>query len=670
MAVAASAASQTILLDCAAVRALSPAEIAAGVRFEITGTFLHLGNRGGVFHDGTTGCWLNLRGTGFRQVPANGQRMTVRGVVDPGNFAPVLGCDEVTLLPEPAVLPPPAPISYSLLNSPSIDCQWIEAAGVVLFEPTGGDSRDVKFVPVFTSAGLLRVSLDPMVKLEVEAGSWVRLRGVALARFDGLGRFQYGALRVIRDDDVLEVRPADPDQALRQTSLAGALGFHPETGPPSRVIVTATVTGLPSPGQMFVQDEASAALVHGRGDEVKVGDRVAVTGFPNAAQPGVISFARWQKLRGDSRIEPIIVTDVPAISQDGKLACLQGEVLSTSRDPRTLHTEVLLASGIGVLVESPSRPELAREVWPVVKAGARVSATGILRLPHATLLQQRLFTNEERIVLWLRSPADLTVIQPAPWPRGTLALAGLSMVASTGLLVGGLLFARQRRRLVQQRLLRERTQLLSSERARLARELHDNLAQGLTTVSMRLNAARARMDTAPEAARNHLLSAQEEVRHSLERVREAIHGLRPQLLERLGLVGALEEIAHRLAPAGEGPAVILDLQPLSEVSEELEVVLLYLAQEALTNAVKHAESTTVTLRLRNAPHEVELLVQDDGKGLPSEVMAAHGHGDGGHLGITSMQERASAAGVTLQVLSSARGTTVRAVFPRHGNFLS
>jgi signal transduction histidine kinase len=99
-------------------------------------------------------------------------------------------------------------------------------------------------------------------------------------------------------------------------------------------------------------------------------------------------------------------------------------------------------------------------------------------------------------------------------------------------------------------------------------------------------------------------------------------------------------------------------------------VLLYLAQEALTNAVKHAESTTVTLRLRNAPHEVELLVQDDGKGLPSEVMAAHGHGDGGHLGITSMQERASAAGVTLQVLSSARGTTVRAVFPRHGNFLS
>lgn len=174
---------------------------------------------------------------------------------------------------------------------------------------------------------------------------------------------------------------------------------------------------------------------------------------------------------------------------------------------------------------------------------------------------------------------------------------------------------------------RRAVQAQERERRRLARELHDELGQSLTGVLLLIDEA-SRSVAAPE-----LETAREAARTSLDEVRRIARDLRPDTLEELGLVSALNALATRFTRQTR-VRVERRLPPLTPaLSEETEVVLYRVAQEALTNVARHAAARHVLLELRHDPRGVTLVIDDDGSGLPSDS-GAEGRG------LTGMRERA------------------------------
>jgi signal transduction histidine kinase len=200
-----------------------------------------------------------------------------------------------------------------------------------------------------------------------------------------------------------------------------------------------------------------------------------------------------------------------------------------------------------------------------------------------------------------------------------------------------------------------------SERARLAREIHDTLAQQLTAVVLQLEAAEglvgrdaARAHTAVETARGMARSALQEARRS-------VWDLRPTPLEATGLVAALaaevERWRERSAVPGSFRANGIP-RPLA-LSPAAEVALLRILQEALTNIARHSDARRAEVRLTRQGDSIQLTVADDGCGFApeSEVRV-------GSFGLLGMTERARLAGGSLELDSTpGKGTTVSVVVP-------
>jgi two-component system, NarL family, sensor histidine kinase UhpB len=192
------------------------------------------------------------------------------------------------------------------------------------------------------------------------------------------------------------------------------------------------------------------------------------------------------------------------------------------------------------------------------------------------------------------------------------------------------------------------------ERARVARELHDEIGQTLTAVM--LQAERA-AEGDPDAAQTELARLAEAIRDSLEEVRRIARELRPEALDDLGLVNALIALCSRVDAQG-GPRVRRELQGrLPALPPDVELVIYRTAQEALTNALRHAGASLVTVSLAADADGVSLSVADDGRGMPAEPPA-------GTAGIAGMRERALLVGGKLTIDSApGLGTELRLHVP-------
>ncbi len=194
------------------------------------------------------------------------------------------------------------------------------------------------------------------------------------------------------------------------------------------------------------------------------------------------------------------------------------------------------------------------------------------------------------------------------------------------------------------------------ERRRLAGDIHDGISQRLVSLWYHLLAAEAATSD-PETVRRELGTAKELATAALEEARGAIGGLRPTLLDDLGLAPSLDSLARTL-PVDE---VALGVEPVT-LPAHVEVALYRIAQEALQNVVKHAGASKVTVRLGRDADGVRLSVTDDGKGFAdlSVEEAAERHS----YGLVGIRERAELIGATLTVRSSPeKGTTVEVLVP-------
>lgn len=211
-------------------------------------------------------------------------------------------------------------------------------------------------------------------------------------------------------------------------------------------------------------------------------------------------------------------------------------------------------------------------------------------------------------------------------------------------------------RSVEAQRLRDSIAAAEGERRRWARDLHDETLQGLGAVKLALSVA-LRGD--PDAAQRQIEGAVAQLEREITALRDIIADLRPPALDELGLEPALRTLAERVGTT-HGLALRLDLE-LGErrLDAEIETIAYRVAQEALTNVVKHAGATRVRLELRTTASALELCVRDDGRGLREPAARRSGG-----YGITGMRERAEIGGGTLSVEGhDGRGTTVALTLP-------
>lgn len=193
-----------------------------------------------------------------------------------------------------------------------------------------------------------------------------------------------------------------------------------------------------------------------------------------------------------------------------------------------------------------------------------------------------------------------------------------------------------------------------TERARLARELHDTLAQGFVGVAFQLEGVATLMVASPTTAQQQLDLAIRMVRNSVEEARRAIWDMHPQVFEHGGITTALSEIAEQL-PTSINVRVEVH-ECTQELPQSVEHHLLRIAHEALYNAARHAQASQIGVALQCTLDDVQLSVWDNGSGFDPHNVPSIKQGCFGLLG---MHERAKEIGTQLYIQSApGEGTTV------------
>jgi two-component system sensor histidine kinase UhpB len=194
-----------------------------------------------------------------------------------------------------------------------------------------------------------------------------------------------------------------------------------------------------------------------------------------------------------------------------------------------------------------------------------------------------------------------------------------------------------------------------AERLRIARGLHDEVGQVLTGVLLQLDTLAGAVSS---DRRHELAETKEAVRQALEEVRRISQELRPEMLEHLGLVSALTELARTFGRLSNVQVAREFVQELPPLTPEAELTIYRIAQESLTNVARHSGAGRVTISLEPGAESVILRVADDGKGFDGGA-APEGHG-----GLRGMRERALLVGGALAIKpGSAGGVEVRLEVP-------
>jgi signal transduction histidine kinase len=206
---------------------------------------------------------------------------------------------------------------------------------------------------------------------------------------------------------------------------------------------------------------------------------------------------------------------------------------------------------------------------------------------------------------------------------------------------------------------KSRDAAILEERNRIARDIHDTLAQSLTGIVIQMDLAEEVLLQDGPQARNHISAARRLASESLVETRRSLFGLRAPMLEEHSLATALQRLAAELTSNTE---IRLEFsvqgKPVA-ISPEMEMELLRIAQEALTNVVKHAQSIQVRITLITAPNWIRLSIRDDGPGFDLSI-AQSSQG----FGLIGMRERACNIGGLLAVHSRpGAGTLIQVTVP-------
>jgi len=267
---------------------------------------------------------------------------------------------------------------------------------------------------------------------------------------------------------------------------------------------------------------------------------------------------------------------------------------------------------------------------------------------------------------------EITERGPIDW----YVLVNASFIAVFIVLISRLIFDISRRSEEQQRLIAEleetRTELAAAEREagmlaerhRLARDIHDTLAQGFTSIVMLMEAAEAELAADPGKSRIYIDQARSTARESLTEARGLIWALRSERLIGDSLVEALRSVVSQLSEETSTRAELVVTGEPRQLPPATEECLLRVTQEALANIRKHADASRVTVTVSFLDDDVALDVRDDGVGFEPAILVSTGDGLTGGMGLHLMLERVEQIGGTRAIESNTgEGTSVVVQLP-------
>jgi signal transduction histidine kinase len=417
----------------------------------------------------------------------------------------------------------------------------------------------------------------------------------------------------------------------------------------TQVTVHGIVT-LTSP-VLFIQD-AGAGLAIVRRDArlpLEIGDEVEATGD---LAPGdfssVLKNASVRVLWSHSPVAPVSVTASQAASGNYDSMFIEIEGLLQQKEQGPNQTLVLtLSSGsqsFRAIVSGKGRTSFP---W-TLEEKSRLQLHGICVVDPAYTQNQTPFA------VILPAIDDIEVVQRPPWWSTGHIVAGI-----IGLLL--LVLAAQT---IHGRIERMKLRAVFEERERLAHEIHDTLAQSFAGIGYQLQAIHDEVGNETEL-REHLDLATDLVRTSHDEARRSISALRSETVEKLGLLRALDECAARIANGGPIEVHLRNVgggDPGS-IPPRVADALYRIGQEAIANAVRHADASKMVISLLHQSTAWQLLIEDDGRGFSSDH-------DSANFGIRGMGKRAESIGAALDIRSSpGAGTSVQVTVPRVKRFI-
>ena len=644
-----------VLTTATQVRELAKSEAAKHLCVELQGIVIgeaHPESNGFAIQDGTGGIYVESTTAAVAQLHP-GDCVTIKGVSDPGTYAPFVAADGITKTGRKE-LPEPRHVTYEEMASGKLDAQWVEVRGIVRYcEPSPNDPRKYR-IELATGGGRLvvrwNVASIPTSMVDAE----VRLRGVCYYLVNRRRQFLSPMLAIPGEVPVItEVPPpADPYSAPLR-SASSLLQFAPEGSYGHRVHVRGVVIGQQPGESLWIRDGDRGLLVHAtQSGEAHPGDEVDVLGFPiQSDYSPLLEDATFRTGPAHScPPAPLRLADATnAFDHDADLVEL--EAMVSDREPAARGWTFKLLAADGAKFEASLRGGIGDQPPPGSRPGSRVRVAGVCTVfrDHSGFVSG--LSHPRAFQLLLRSAADLSLIEPPPWwtrRRITWALsaiAGISLLGVAGVVVAARLRLREQ---AQQRSRAEAEfSAILGERNRLAREIHDILAQGLSAIILHLDLVKDDLRDVSARGAKHLLLAHRVARDSMADAGNAVWNLRSQVLENGDLASALEGVLRQLT---EGTHVDGHFE-LTGNSRRLQPVtenaILRIGQEAITNAAKHGHPDRIEVTLKFTDKLVILRVRDNGCGFDNVRPAPRSRS----FGLQGMRERAGQLGGHLGVHS-------------------
>jgi signal transduction histidine kinase len=492
--------------------------------------------------------------------------------------------------------------------------------------------------------------------------AWVRITGVVVGTYLYGERRQLVAPRLdVRSTSDLEIkRPAAPDPfAMPTLAVSQLLNFDPGGISVHRVKVRGVVTHQQMSRALFLRDGNRGLYVQTRRAEVaRPGEIVEVLGFPAMGQFSVfLEDAVYRKVGSEAEPRPVLTNARRELrgTNDANLVSLEARILDILRLP----AESVLVLSADEMIFNGRLPAGPFDV----RTGSRVRLAGICRIKDPGNQGFEISSGPRSVEILLRSQADVAVLDAPSWwtvPRLAGLIGVLLVVALAAFTWVALLGRRvtEQTEVIRKKIERE---AMLEERHRMAREIHDALAQSFSGLDFQLEALGIQLPADSARAREQLETAKKMVRHGQEEFRRSLTNLRAQELERGGLVEALTELGGQMA-AGSGVAFEVKCSGNARgLNEGVENNLLRIGQECITNAIRHAKAGHINAQVEFAPEAVKLSVADDGAGFDTGKLERL---DPNHFGWRGIQERAEQIGAEVKLISQpGHGTKVVIVVP-------
>lgn len=583
-----------------------------------------------------------------------GQLVEVTGSTGPGDFAPVVEGQSLTILGT-APLPKPMVAGYTDLIGGPADSQFVEIRGVIRTVQPHSDGQTQ--IDIVTEGHRVRSTLPADQKVDADEliDAEVTLRGVCITHFHDR-RWLAAWMRVASTDQIVIEKPATArafDQELQRA--ASLLSFNTQGRWLHRVRVRGVVTAVSVNHSIFLQDGSTPVeVVPVVPETVDVGDDIDVVGFVRGAElHPVLEDAVVRKVGRQTPPTPHTpeLENILAGRESGHLIRITGRLV----DRMDTAAERLLLIEIKERVFQARLPasKALPEPW---ERGSIVRVTGVCRVPLDSMHHQSFGFEAVNFQVNLRSPADVEVLSSPPW--WTVERVGVALLLVFAVLLAAVCWAAtlQSRVFQQTKLIEEKVErhAVLEERNRIARDLHDTLTQSLAGVTFQLEGIRGHLQGAGAAVREQFSVAVNMLRHSLAEARRSVLNLRALGLEESDLLHALEETTRNLV--ADAP-IKLEFERSGEVRSlhpRVEHHLLRLGQEAIANALQHSGCTTIRVTLTQTNEASVLEVSDDGRGFDPNSPSRPGH-----FGLVGMRERANQLSAKLDIET----------FPGHGSII-